>query len=66
MAAATFQRKLNTDNEAAAIAQLRAKGMQVNEHPDVASIRKIVKEETRQLYVQKNGDTVLRAIDAQR
>lgn len=65
-AAATFQRKLNTDNEAAAIAQLRAKGMQVNEHPDVASIRKIVKEETRQLYVQKNGDTVLRAIDAQR
>ncbi|MDW3689077.1 DctP family TRAP transporter solute-binding subunit [Cupriavidus sp. CV2] len=65
-AAATFQRKLNTDNEAQSIAQLRAKGMQVNEHPDVASIRKIVKEETRQLYVQKNGDTVLRAIDAQR
>jgi tripartite ATP-independent transporter DctP family solute receptor len=65
-AAATFQRKLNTDNEAAALAQLRAKGMQINEHPDVASIRKVVKDETRQLYVQKNGDTVLRAIDAQR
>ncbi|WP_420994723.1 TRAP transporter substrate-binding protein [Cupriavidus sp. 30B13] len=65
-AAATYQRKLNADNEAAAIAQLRAKGMQINEHPDVASIKKVVREETRQLYVQKNGDTVLRAIDAQR
>ncbi|MGT2493685.1 hypothetical protein ACU4GD_32265 [Cupriavidus basilensis] len=32
-AAATFQRKLNADNEAAAIAQLRAKGMQVNGTP---------------------------------
>ncbi|CAG2151765.1 TRAP transporter substrate-binding protein [Cupriavidus plantarum] len=62
--AATFQRKLNADNERSAIAQLRAKGVQVNEQPDVASIRKVVREETRQLYVQKNGDAVLRAMEA--
>ncbi|RZT35482.1 TRAP transporter substrate-binding protein [Cupriavidus agavae] len=67
--AATYQRKLNADNERAAIAQLRAKGVQVIEQPDNASMRKVVREETRQLFVQKNGDAggaVLRAIETQR
>lgn len=64
-AAANFQRKLNNDGEKDAIAQLRAKGMQVNETPDVASIRQVVREETRRMYVEKNGDAVLKAMDAQ-
>jgi len=64
-AAANFQRKLNNDGEKDAIAQLRAKGMQINETPDVASIRLIVRDETRKLYVEKNGDAVLKAMDAQ-
>jgi len=63
--AANFQRKLNNDGEKAAIAELRAKGMQINETPDVESIRKIVRDETRKLYVEKNGDAVLKAMDAQ-
>lgn len=61
--AANFQRKLNADGEKDAIAQLRAKGMQINENPDTASIRKIVRDETRKLYVEKNGDAVLKAMD---
>ncbi|NPC57415.1 TRAP transporter substrate-binding protein [Caenimonas soli] len=65
LAAASFQRKLNADTEKDAIAQLRAKGMQVNETPDLASIRKVVKDETRKLYAQKNGEAVLTAIDQQ-
>ncbi len=64
-AAASFQRKLNNDGEKDAIAQLRAKGMQINETPDVASIRQVVREETRRMYVEKNGDAVLKAMDAQ-
>lgn len=64
-AAANFQRKLNNDGEKDAIAQLRAKGMQINETPDVASIRQVVREETRRMYVEKNGDAVLKAMDAQ-
>ncbi len=63
--AASFQRKLNADGEKDAIAQLRAKGMQINENPDTASIRKLVRDETRKLYVEKNGDAVLKAMDAQ-
>ena len=64
--AAVLQRKMNAENETAAIAQLRAKGMQVNETPDIASIRAVVKDEVRKMYVEKNGDAVLKAIDLQR
>jgi len=63
--AAGFQRKLNAEGEKDALAQLRAKGMKINETPDVDSIRKIVKDGTRKLYVEKNGDAVLKAMDAQ-
>ena len=64
--AAVLQRKMNAESETAAIAQLRAKGMQVNETPDIASIRAVVKDEVRKMYVEKNGDAVLKAIDLQR
>lgn len=64
--AAVLQRKMNAENETAAIAQLRAKGMQVNESPDIAGIRAVVKDEVRKMYVEKNGDAVLKAIDLQR
>lgn len=63
--AAGFQRKLNAEGEKDALVQLRAKGMKINEAPDIDSIRKIVKDETRKLYVEKNGDAVLKAMDAQ-
>jgi tripartite ATP-independent transporter DctP family solute receptor len=63
-AAAKFQRELNARNEASVIAQLRAKGMQVVESPDIAGIRAVVRDETRKLYVEKNGDAVLKAIEA--
>ncbi|WP_341891391.1 TRAP transporter substrate-binding protein [Variovorax sp. YR752] len=62
--AAGFQRKLNAEGEKDALVQLRAKGMKINETPDIDSIRKIVKDGTRKLYVEKNGDAVLKAMDA--
>lgn len=63
-AAARFQRDYNAKHEAEVIAQLRAKGMVVNEQPDVASIKAVVQAETRKLYVEKNGDALLNAIEA--
>jgi TRAP-type transport system periplasmic protein len=63
-AAARFQRAYNTKHEVELIAQLRAKGMQIDEAPDVASIRALVRDETRKLYVEKNGDAVLKAIES--
>lgn len=64
LAAAKFQRELNAKGEASALAELRAKGMQIVENPDTAAIRAIVRDETRKLYVEKNGDAVLKAIEA--
>jgi tripartite ATP-independent transporter DctP family solute receptor len=64
VAAAKFQRDLNAKSEAAALAELRAKGMQIVDNPDVAGIRAIVKDETRKLFVEKNGDATLKAIEA--
>jgi TRAP-type C4-dicarboxylate transport system substrate-binding protein len=64
LAAAKFQRDMNAKGEAGAIAELKAKGMQVVENPDVAGIRAIVRDETRKLFVERNGDAVLKAIEA--
>jgi TRAP-type transport system periplasmic protein len=65
-AAAKLQRDLNTKGEAGALAQLRSQGMQIVESPDMSAVRESVKAETRRLFVEKNGDEVLKAIEAQR
>lgn len=59
-----FQRELNAKNEAMMIADLKQKGMQVVENIDSAPFRKIVAEETRKLFIEKNGADVINAIDA--
>lgn len=64
LATAKYQRELNARSEAGALAELRAKGMQIVENPDVAGIRAIVRDETRKLFVERNGDAVLKAIEA--
>lgn len=64
--AAVFQRDLNAKGETAALAELRKSGMQIVENPDTAGIKKIVADETRKLFIEKNGDELLKAIDAQR
>lgn len=64
--AGRYQRDLNAKNEAAALAKLKSHGMQVNENPDLASIRKIVVEPVRKQFIDKYGDTLQKAIDAQR
>ncbi len=65
-AAAKLQRELNAKGEAGALAELRTKGMQVVENPDMSAVRDAVKAETRRLFIEKNGDAVLKAIEALR
>ena len=64
--AAVLQRDLNAKGELAALAELRSQGMQIAEKPDVAGIKAIVAEETRKIFVEKNGDALIKAIDAAR
>ena len=64
--AAVFQRDLNARSEASALAELRKHGMQIVEKPDIDGIKAIVKDEVRKMFIEKNGDELLKAIDAQR
>ena len=64
--AAVKQRDLNAKGESAALAELRKHGMQIVESPDIDGIRKVVAAETRKVFVEKNGDELLKAIDALR
>lgn len=62
--AARFQRELNAKDETRILADLRAKGMTVFETYDAAPFRKLVGDETRKAFVDKNGPQLLAAIDA--
>ena len=64
--AAVFQRDLNAKSEASALAELRKNGMQIVDQPDIESIKAIVKDEVRKIFVEKNGDELLNAVDALR
>lgn len=64
IAAAQWQRAYNTKHYAETVAGMRAKGMEVNEQPDIESIKVLVKEGTRKTFIEKNGDAVLQAIEA--
>ena len=62
--AARFQREMNARDETRIIADLRSKGMQVLETYDSAPFRKLVSDETRKAFAEKNGGQLLAAIDA--
>jgi tripartite ATP-independent transporter DctP family solute receptor len=62
--AGRFQRELDAKDETRIITELRAKGMQVIESYDQAPFRKLVGDETRKAFVEKNGSDLLAAIDA--
>jgi len=49
------QRKLNREREGAALAQMRAAGMQIEEHPEREAFRKVVAEPATEEYVKKFG-----------
>ena len=62
-AAGRYQRELNAKDEARIIADLRTKGMTVLESFDAEPFRKLVVEQTRKAFVEKNGGTLLTAVD---
>ena len=64
--AGALQRDLNAKGEDAALAELRKHGMQIVEKPDIESIKSVVKDEVRKMFVEKNGDELLKAVDAMR
>lgn len=64
--AARFQRDMNRRNEAQIVGDLKQKGIQVIETVDPAPFRKVIFEQVKQQYVEKNGPEVINAIEAAR
>ncbi|MDO4231043.1 MAG: TRAP transporter substrate-binding protein [Lautropia sp.] len=62
--ASAFQRDLNNRNEAEELKKLEDEGMEVIRDFDPKPFKDIVVEKTRQDFIQKNGDAVLKDIDA--
>ncbi len=62
--AAKFQRDLNAQNAGKVVAELKKSGMQVVENVDMAPFQKIVSEAIAKSFGEKNGVTLLKAIEA--
>lgn len=65
MAAARLQREHNQRSEPQVLAQLRASGMEIIDRPDTESLRRVVQDETRRMFIERQGDALLKAIGAQ-
>jgi tripartite ATP-independent transporter DctP family solute receptor len=63
--AAGFQREHNQRSELQVLAQLKAGGMQIIDSPDTGSLRRVVRDATRRMFIDKQGDALLKAIEAQ-
>ena len=62
--AAKYQRDLNAQNAGKVVAELKKAGMQVVENVDMAPFQKIVSESIAKTFAEKNGATLLQAIEA--
>jgi TRAP-type transport system periplasmic protein len=61
--AAKYQRDLNAQNAGKVVAELKKSGMQVIENVDMAPFQKIVSEAIAKTFGEKNGLTLLKAIE---
>ncbi len=61
--AAKYQRQLNASNAGKVVAELKKSGMQVIETVDMAPFQKIVSGEIAKTFGEKNGMTLLKAIE---
>lgn len=64
LTAANHERDLNAKHQETALKELREHGVEVNENPDVDSIRKIAKGPVHAEFAKKQGDKILNAIVA--
>ena len=62
--AATFQRQLNDEEDVAALEEMRAAGLQIEENPDTDAFRAAVSDVTRAAYVEQFGAALLDQVDA--
>ncbi|WP_439257003.1 TRAP transporter substrate-binding protein [Lonepinella sp. BR2271] len=62
--AGQFQRELNIKNEKEIVENLRKEGVEVTETIDQAPFKAVIEAKVRQSFIDKNGDELIKAIDA--
>ncbi|WP_439294692.1 TRAP transporter substrate-binding protein [Lonepinella sp. BR2882] len=62
--AGQFQRDLNVKNEKEIVENLRKAGIEVTETIDQAPFKAVIEEKVRKSFIDKNGDDLIKAIDA--
>ncbi|PJG84253.1 TRAP transporter substrate-binding protein [Conservatibacter flavescens] len=62
--AGKFQRQLNFDNEQTIIEKMKKAGVEFVEEIDTKPFKAAVEGETRKAFIEKNGDTLIKQIDA--
>ncbi|HDR1844648.1 TPA: TRAP transporter substrate-binding protein [Pasteurella multocida] len=62
--AGTYQRKLNLDNEKGIIEKMQKAGIQVIETVDTKPFKAAIESEVRKAFIEKNGDDLVKQIDA--
>ncbi|WGE63001.1 TRAP transporter substrate-binding protein [Actinobacillus equuli subsp. haemolyticus] len=62
--AGKYQRQLNLDNEQGIIEKMKKAGVEFVETLDTAPFKAAVEGETRKAFIEKNGDSLIKQIDA--
>ncbi|QGM80031.1 TRAP transporter substrate-binding protein [Otariodibacter oris] len=62
--AGKYQRQLNFDNEKGIIEQLKKEGVEVIEDVDNKPFKAIIEADVRKAFIEKNGDSLVKKIDA--
>lgn len=62
--AGKYQRQLNAEKEAEMIDKMKKAGVEVVEQVDMKPFKAIVEEPVRQFFIEKNGDALIKAVDA--
>lgn len=62
--AGQYQRKLNAEKEAEILNKMKQAGVEVVENVDVQPFKAIVEQPVRQFFIEKNGDALIKAVDA--
>ncbi|QIW16640.1 hypothetical protein A4G20_10025 [Pasteurellaceae bacterium RH1A] len=62
--AGAYQRQLNEQNEKDIIAKMQKQGIEVIEEIDTAPFKAIIEADVRKAFIEKNGDELVKQIDA--
>ena len=62
--AGAYQRQLNAEKETSMLEEMEKHGLEVVRDIDTAPFRSVIEAPVRQLFIEKNGDELIKKVDA--